>query len=328
LEQQKKKDPFITDRLRDVRRFGSFSMAYSTLQDGLQEFHHPDFEGFIAFKKVWGKAVVLSNPVTALDDYGKSTDLFVQAHPRLVICQATREYADVLNTKGFYVTGFGVDNILDMDSFEVSHKIRPNLHRFFTRIKNMDFKVLEAKGDLNVLHEINQDWLRIKQNKLEFSFLARPFVSNEEQDVRIFILQKDNKTLGFCTFDPIYSRSQDGSINAYVLQHLRVFSGNPRGATHFLLISALRQLQSEKIERVSLGLSLLHERNEALSKPNVFVEFLLNNFYEKSNLYKCKTIAEHKNRFHPQKEHTFLAMSGRGDIISNFCVIKANGLIG
>ena len=327
MGQQAKKDLFITDRLRDVRRFGSFSMAYSTLQDGLQEFRHPDFEGFIAFKKVWGRAVVLSNPVTALDDYGKATDLFVQAHSRMVICQATREYADVLNTRRFYVTGFGVDNVLDMDSFEVSHKIRPNLHRFFTRIRNMDFKVIEAKGELDVLHEINRDWLRVKQNKREFSFLARPFVSNEEKDVRLFLLEKNNQTIGFCTFDPIYNRSQDGSIEEYVLQHLRVLSGKPRGATHFLLISALRILQSENIKRISLGLSLLHERKGALSKPHILVEFLLNNFYEKSNLYKCKTIADHKNRFHPHKEHTFLAVSRRGDIISNFRIIKANGLI-
>lgn len=39
--------------LSDVRRFGTFSMAYLTLQEGIEEFRDSFFEGFIGFKKYW-----------------------------------------------------------------------------------------------------------------------------------------------------------------------------------------------------------------------------------------------------------------------------------
>ena len=34
-------------RLSDVRKFGTFSMAYSTLQGGIEEFRHHSFQGLI-----------------------------------------------------------------------------------------------------------------------------------------------------------------------------------------------------------------------------------------------------------------------------------------
>jgi lysylphosphatidylglycerol synthetase-like protein (DUF2156 family) len=302
-------------------------MAYSTLQKRLRVFTHPSFEGFMAYTNAWGRAVVLSNPVTLPRDYAKATTLFLEQYPKTAICQATNAYVPTLEGLGFYITGFGVDNVLDMEIFKVSRKVRPNLHRFVTRLRNLNYQVTEEPGDMATLQSINQAWLASKQNKKEFGFLARPFVSNQEPDMRVFLLEKDNAVLGFCTFDPVYAEDHSQRVDSYVLQHLRVKADTPKGSADYLLIQALSQLQAQGVKQVSLGLSLLHQRKHPSLRPHFLVEFLLDLFYNHNDLYKCKTIAEHKDRYHGRKEHTFYATSKRGDVISNFSVIKANGLI-
>ena len=301
-------------------------MAYSTLQDSLEVFENPEFEGFIAYQNIIGRTFVLSNPLTKPSDYEKATRLFLKQYPAVIVCQASVEYAKVLRRLGFYVTGFGCDNILSMDEFEVSRRIRPNLHRFYTRIRNLGFSVVEDSGEFERLKEINKEWLEKKQNKREFRFLARPFISNQEPDVRIFLLKNSDNIVGFCTFDPIYSSEQNGEVESYVIQHLRVGFDQPRGATDFLLISSLNMLKQDGYREISLGLSLLHQRANTMNHIDFVVEFLLNMFYHHSALYKCKTVAEHKDRYHTRKDPTYIAFRKRMDIKGIIGIVKVNGL--
>lgn len=314
-------------RLDDVRRFGKSSMAYSSLQDGLTEFRHSDFQGFLAFRKVWGRAYVLSDPITDPKDYKKATDLFRKKYPFNIICQASQEYAAILGELGFYVTGFGVENILNLKDFQVSWQVRSNLKRILSRLSNKGLRVEEATGSLRQLSEINAEWLRIKQNKNEFQFLARPFVCNEEDDVRFFILKDSSAVLGFCSFDPIYSTKGNGEVISYVLQHLRVNPQAPRNAADFLIINILLLFQKQDYDKISLGLSPLYERAAPLKKGNSMMEFFLNMFSSGSSFYRFKTVGEHKDRYHPEKVHTYLAYSKRSDLIGHFGLLKVNAFI-
>jgi|GEM_PF-4923525 len=317
----------LKKRLEDVRRLGRSSMAYSSLQDDLEEFRHPDFKGFLAFRRVWGRAYILSNPVTDPKDYQKATDLFCRKFPFSVVCQASQDYAKILEEKGFYVTGFGVENILNLKNFQVSWQVRSNLKRILSRLSNKGLKVEEATGSLRQLAEINASWLGIKQNKKEFRFLARPFVCNEEQDVRFFILKDSTAVLGFCSWDPIYSPEGNGKVSSYVLQHLRVNPQAPRGAADFLIINILLLFQGQGYDKISLGLSPLYERAAPSKKNNFIIELFLNMFSSGSRFYRFKTVGEHKDRYHPEKEHTYLAYSKRADIIGHFGLLRVNGFI-
>lgn len=317
-----------SDCLKDVRRFGRFSMAYSNIQEGMQEFRHPSFEGFIGFMSSWGRAYILSQPVTDPRDLKNATLRFLERYPRTVVCQASKEYAEVLSSIGFYVTGFGVEHVLPMKSFEVSYKHRPNLNRFFTRLRNLHFVVNETFPEIEQLSKINQDWLEHKQNKKEFRFLARPFPFSVEPDVRFFALTKEEQLTGFCTFDPIYNGSGDEQIVSYVLQHLRVHSSAPKGSADYLLINALNTFKAEGRAHISLGLAPLYQRAAPWARRSFFVELFLNTFYKGDNLYRSKNVGQHKDRYHADKVHTFLAYSRSNDLVGTLGIMKVNGLFG
>lgn len=317
-------DSGLQKRLEDIRRFGKTAMAYSALQSGLEEFRHKDFDGFIAFKRLFNRAYILSNPITKKQDYKKATEIFLREWPAIIVCQAEEDYALVLKDLGFYVTGFGPENTIVLKNFEVTWKIRPNLKRILSRLSNLGLFLEEVTGDLQELKEINSKWLTIKQNKREFQFLARPFTCNEEADVRFFLLKKEARVLGFCSFDPIY---QDNRILSYCLQHLRVSPEAPRGAADFLLVKILYLFKGQGYEKISLGLSPLYQRAGPIAKSDFLIELFLKMFASGSNLYRFKTVGEHKDRYHPQKVGTYLAYSKRRDLKGHFGLLRLNGFI-
>jgi lysylphosphatidylglycerol synthetase-like protein (DUF2156 family) len=66
-------------RMALLRQHGSFTQAYSaTVQPDL--LHFGDESGFIAYKKVWGTAMVLADPVAAPQSVDGLLDRFLQRH--------------------------------------------------------------------------------------------------------------------------------------------------------------------------------------------------------------------------------------------------------
>lgn len=314
-------------RLRDIRAYGSQAMSYSALQEGMREFRHPAFRGFIPYRTVWGVDYVLSNPVTPSRQYLIATLLFLEHRRRVVFCQVTRNYAAMLSGLGLQVSPFGVEHTIPLRDFTVSRKKRRSLKRFCSRLANLKYYVFEDAGLERDADRISREWLACKQNSRELRFLARPFAGTGESGVRTFYLIKDKRLLGFCTFDPIYANEGDGEPVSYVLQHHRLVSDSPNGAGDYLLVNSLQQFRDEGIQEVSLGLAPLYERRDEYFIVPRFVRRVFDWLSGTTFLYHFNDLGQHKDRYHGVKRQTYIAAYRRFTVRNLVGVLKVNNVI-
>ncbi len=317
----------INRRLNDIRRFGHQAMSYSALQDGIKEFRHPDFDGFIAYYPVWGVNYVLSDPITAAKDYLKSTLLFCHQSPRTVFCQISHAYAVLLSGLNFKVNAFGVEHVIDCQRFQVSWKDKKCLKSWLSKLSRQDFHVFEYDPDIEQIKRVNQEWLSGKQNSRELKFLARPFVNHAEKDVRYFYLIKNKRIMGFCSFDPIYSHENNQEIDSYTLQHLRVANDAPLGSQDYLILNSLFQFKDEGVKQVSLGLAPLVDRKNCEFQYSRWAEWVFQFFYRWNIFYHYRTIGEHKGHYKADRNQTYIATNQEFTVRKLCGLLKVNNLI-
>lgn len=320
-------EPQSQRKLRNISRFGTQSMAYSSMQEGIKEFRHPSFKGFIAYSSAWGVDYVLSDPITPVDDHLKATLLFLEHHKNAVFCQISHAYALKLSYLKFVINGFGVENIVELTDFKVGWRKRKCLKSYLSKLEKQGYYVFEYKLDYKKIQEINEEWLKGKQNSKELRFMARPFKNIDESDVRYFYLIKENKIIGFCSFDPVFSFKNDGQIRSYSLQHLRVADEAPLGSQDFLILNALFQFKEEGFEEISLGLAPLYKRVNSCFKSSKLASGIFSLIYKTNIFYSFKTIGQHKDHYKARQDQTFVASRNQFTLKQLCGLLKINNLI-
>lgn len=245
-------------RIALLREYGSFPQAYSaTYQPGLS--HFGDKHGFIAYKKIWGTAFALAEPVAPPDRHAELIARFLRAHPDAAFCQISRPFAELLVSQGFRINEMGPDARLDLASYDFSGRDKQNLRTAINRAAKEGYRVREcALTSLDVadVRMLSDDWResRIGRNH-EISFLNRPFVLADEPDVRqFFLFDRDDRLMALGGFDPIY---RAGAVIGYIAQHNRHRPGADVGAFADYAIKhhAIQVFQQEGRECLHLGLA-------------------------------------------------------------------------
>lgn len=317
---------FFDRRISDIRKYGSQAMSYSAIQNDIIEFRHASFEGFIPYGKVWGVDFVLSDPIVPKRDYGRATAMFLNRSKETVFCQISQDYARLLNKYDFQINGFGVEHIIKLQDFKVTWKKRKCLKSWLSKLNNLEYYVFEYDVDERRIMQINEEWLGQKGNK-ELTFMARPFQGIKEKDVRYFYLIKEGEVLGFCTFDPVYSKKSTGEIDYYTLQHLRVSRKAPLGSQDFLILNAIFQFKEEGLKKASLGLSPLYCRENKIFKSSLLAESIFKFMYLGNHFYNYRTIGEHKDHYKADKIQTYAAVPKNWSIKKLCGILKVNNLI-
>ena len=70
----------FTERVGFLKKYGTHSQSFSTLQPSMQYFDVPGM-GYIAYMRKWGGTFVLSDPVCAPEDFGNLLESFHQRSP-------------------------------------------------------------------------------------------------------------------------------------------------------------------------------------------------------------------------------------------------------
>jgi len=327
LNQYHPKGILKDQRFKDIQQYGVTSMAYSALQEGIQEFRHSAFRGFIPYFSLWGIDYVLSDPITPPEDFMGATLLFLNKSQGTVFCQISASFAQTLSLLNFKINGLGVEHVIDLDDFEVTWKKRKRLKSYLSSFSKQDFNVVEDKFDLSKIKEINEQWLKSKSNGRELRFMARPFIDLSEKDVRNFFLEKDDQLLGFVTFDPVYSTQMDQQIESYALQHLRVSELAPSGSQDFLILKALEQFKREGLRKISLGISPLYQRDNEHFKYSRMTEYVFSFFYRMNLFYSYQRMGEHKEQYKVGKNPVYLAMRDEFLLRKLGGLLKVNNLI-
>ena len=198
----------FTERVGFLKKYGTHSQSFSTLQPGMQYFDVPGM-GYIAYMRKWGATFVLSDPVCAPEDFGSLLESFHQKFPNASYIQVSKPVVDFLHLRfGLYGTQFGSESRIDLSKWSLSGKKKQILRTALNQAEKNGITVKERFSDDHT-REISEAWIRTRKCKSnEIRFLIRPMEMDYRENERHFYAYQDGKAAGFIYFDPIYRNNE------------------------------------------------------------------------------------------------------------------------
>ena len=303
-----------------LRKFGSFGMAQSTLQPMCSQYIHK--EGMLSFldQKKYRffstQSMILSQPLCLKKNQSTIIGDFLKKYSNASFIQVDQTMAELLKKQfGYYIIPFGLEHLIDLDEFKYNWKLRPNLIRYKNKFSKINFITNEISFTDEYkfrCKKVSELWLKGKKHKEEQSFLTRPLTFENEENVRIFVLENKSEIAAFLTLDPIYS---ENNISGYMLNHLRYNPAYPKGATYGLIAGVIDQLKKEQCKLLNLGLAP-YGNDDFLGSDLLYIKYILNFLYNQNSLfYNFKGIRHMKESFKARKQPTYLAFKSKLPLI-------------
>ncbi|QEG37636.1 DUF2156 domain-containing protein [Bythopirellula goksoeyrii] len=297
-------------RLQLVRQFGSFTQAYSTaVQPGLEYFWHG--EAYLAFRRKWGIACVLADPVGAPELHAPLLSAFTKEFPRNCFWQISKGTAILLQERGFWINEMGCDTRLDLASYSFAGKKKERLRHATNWLAKHSYEIREGTfaSDVSVseIRELSARWQAERRTTRDVYFFNRPIVYADEIDVRkFFLFSPAGDPEAFIFFDPI---CQAGEVVGYSPAIKRRLPEAPLRAEEGIMKVAIEQFQSEGVECVMLGLSPMAAITDGEFRANPLLHFswsrALNAWWINRYFYNLAGHADFKRRFAGQEEQTY-----------------------
>ena len=297
----------FSERVGYLKKFGTHSQSFSTLQPGMQYFDVPGI-GYIAYMRKWGGTFVLSDPVCAPDDFGRLLESFHGRFPNASYIQVSKPVVDFLHLRfGLYGTQFGSESRIDLARWSLSGKKKQVLRTALNQAEKNGITVMERFSDDHT-REISEAWIRTRKCKSnEIRFLIRPMEMEYRENERHFYAYQDGKAVGFIYFDPIYRNNE---IISYVPNISRANADFRQGIFYTLMAHAIDAFKTEGVPYLDLGLIPLSLDPATEHQESRLLKRLLHGLYEKGNfLYNFKGLEFTKSRF-------------RGDNFKTYCCHK------
>ena len=312
-----------------LKSHGQSCVAYSSLQPELEYYVQEDL-GYIAYLPfqhlllAWGgRKIVLANPICADGDLEELTRRFLAEHKNVIFLQFDEKMAIVLNALNYDVNEFGIETELPLPDFSLAGKHRSKLRQWRNKCEKAGVEVKEstlAKTDLEAVKTLSTEWVKRKGGH-EFTFLTRPFHLIDEQDVRYFEAYLKGQLIGFAVFDPIYKK---GHIIGYYHNVDRMSADAPNGTGVYIILQAMKIMESEKLQYISLGMSPLYKVHDKKYPHNKFTSDALWFAFHKLNfLYPFKGNASHKKKFHGRQKKVYMCSTRGNSLKELFTMMKA-----
>ncbi|WP_449286337.1 DUF2156 domain-containing protein [Marinobacter sp. PE14] len=293
----------FTERVDFLKKYGTHSQSFSTLQPGMQYFDVPGM-GYIAYMRKWGATFVLSDPVCAPKDFGNLLESFHQRFPNASYIQVSKPVVDFLHLRfGLYGTQFGSESRIDLGCWSLSGKKKQILRTALNQAEKNGITVKERFSDDHT-REISEAWIRTRKCKSnEIRFLIRPMEMDYRENERHFYAYQDGKAVGFIYFDPIYRNNE---IISYVPNISRANADFRQGIFYTLMAHAMDVFKAEGVPYLDLGLIPLSLDSATEHQESRLLKSLLHGLYEKGNfLYNFKGLEFTKSRFRGEKFKTY-----------------------
>lgn len=320
------------ERLRQIKEFGNFSLAYSTaVQPGVSYFGNA--QGYLAFMRMFGFTFVLGDPVVSPDGRGELLDAFLRAYRKPSFCQISRGTAELLHDRKFWINEMGVDTALDLPNYDFSGKAKERFRYAANWLNNRDYTIKELSYEEVATEQVKSivdSWRKSKSARKEGAFLNRPFTFADEPGVRTFFLFDPNEiAVAFIVFDPIY---EQGELVGYVTSFKRRAKEAPSQAEAGISKFAIEELRKEGVQRVMLGLSpLANIEDKEFRRSNPLMRFSFRSGF-KSRLinkyfYNIQGHADYKRRFIGVEEKCYYASPVFMNDLRHFCIMRLTKVI-
>jgi lysylphosphatidylglycerol synthetase-like protein (DUF2156 family) len=284
-------------RFETFCHFGNFTMAYATLQPGMDYF---DFQGgYLAYNTCWGITFVLGDPVGPVESHAAIIEAFVRAHPRTCFCQISKPVGAILARLGWYVNEFGADIEIDLPTYDFTGPKKSKLRQAARKVEREGYTIEERTvndGDRTELDAISASWLSSKCVKQEARFLVRPLLFAEEPAVRKFYLRDpDGWIVAFVVFDPI---CEHGKVIGYSPAIKRHSAEAPTGAEEAITKFAIEQFRAEGLKTFRLGLLPLYQVQDSAFRDAWLMRRLFQWLYWYGDwIYNFRGHADFKHRY-------------------------------
>ena len=324
----------LDTRVALLRQHGTFSQAYSaTFQPGLE--HFGDERGFIAYTKIWGTAMVLSNPMAPREHLGDLITRFLRDHSNVAFWEIARPVAEILAPMGFFINEMGPNNWIDLATYDFSGNGKQNMRRAHNRMLKGGYTISESSiGEVgeNQVKAVSETWRRRHTvHNREVGFISRPMVIGDELDVRTFFaFDPGGKLVAFAVLDPIYD---NGQVAGYVTQHNRQLPDTDSLVQYAIKRFVIEKFQAEGKRWFSLGLSPFAyiEDKDFLPHKNWLIRRLFRFTYENALInrfiFPVKQLCEHKRQFRASTEQTYLAFNKPPSLLHIFRLGRACNVI-
>lgn len=294
----------FSERVGYLKKYGTHSQSFSTLQPGMQYFDVPGV-GYIAYMRKWGGTFVLSDPVTAPEHFGVILERFQQRFPNACHIQVSKPVVDYLHQRfGLFGTQFGSESRIDLQAWSLTGKKKQILRTALNQAEKNGITVKERFSDDHT-REISDAWIRTRKCKSkEIRFLIRPMEMDYRENERHFYAYQGGRAVGFIYFDPVYRNNE---IISYVPNISRANADFRQGIFYTLMAHAMDVFRSEGVPFLDLGLIPLALDATREHQESRLLKRLLHVVYERGNfLYNFKGLEFTKSRF-------------RGDNFKTYC---------
>ena len=310
--------PAFKDIDNFLRRYGTGSMAFSSLQPELKYFIDKEL-GYMAFiylkDKVWapkGFNVILGDPICKEENFDPLLDKYMEmvGKENTAFVHLSAAIASKLSARGIRVNQMGVEHMIDLPTFDVKLPGANFSHvrRWRNKSKKEGIEVREQPFetiDPSQFQAVNSNWLSRKGGS-EYIGLTRPLRVEDKKDVRYFWAFKDERLVGFAFFDPMY---RDGKVYGYIHNIARLDDTCPNGTNDLIILTALEKLKEEGYQVLSLGLSpLAGIEDDKLACHKGISSILKFMFKHCEFVYPFQGNFFHKEKYRSRKEQTYLAI--------------------
>lgn len=293
-------------RLPDVKKHGSFTLAYETMSRQFTAFSVPETRGYLAYAIVGETAIMVGDPVsdqpaTLLKAFLNSCEL---RNLRFCALQVGLKTAEYLRKNGCYINKLGIETTLNLNEFDFSlpGKQYDVLRHTVNAARRHQVIVREQPVSERCRTELSSvfaDWLCHKKNTNELHLLLRPAALTPEPGVRHFLAEYQGQLAAVTFFTPIYDNSEVVGYYADIERYRCDLTGLCASINWMQLIAfeAAKVFVREGVSRIELGMSPLYRLAESPYNDSLALRDMLSQLYDESMLYAFKGISEHKKRY-------------------------------
>jgi lysylphosphatidylglycerol synthetase-like protein (DUF2156 family) len=300
-----------------LKRHGGESLAYATLQAGMEYYCEP--RGYLAFSSVTHpvfarktKRIVLSDPICAPEDRKALIQNFLALCPHLVFAAISEDCSDTLKELGFKVNCVGYEALVPVQTYntqgnwkelDLIKRARNEAKREGLAIREVDIGSIDPEE----IAAVSSQWISGKRvNDREIWIYARRPVLGHEPDVRKFIASdRAGKIVGFTFYDPMY---RDGKIFGYSANISRCDEQRFGKLSAAVNMVAAEQFRSEGVETLSLLLApfVKLDRGKYNDDASTKLFFQLSERYG-NDIYNFKGLSFHKSKYRVPERHLYFA---------------------
>ncbi|PIE01383.1 MAG: hypothetical protein CSA79_00735 [Thiothrix nivea] len=314
-----------------IKQYGRGCLTYSVLQPGM-EYYLEEGVGFIAYYSFrhlllapLGRKIVLADPICAPDDIKGMLQRFIARHKRVILLQCRAATGKVMDELGYEVNMFGKECELPVP-LPLTGKNRAKIRQWRNKCEREGVVVEEraiSACDLAEIEALSEQWMQEKGGK-ELILLTRPFIKQDEPEVRCFWARKEGKLIGLAIFDPMYN---NGRTVGYYHNFDRITADAPHGTSAYIILEAMKVFAEEQVKVVSLGLMPLHVLRAHFRQNDFTMKGLRYAAKNLNHLYPFQGNISHKKKFAGRQQPVYFSSTNGNQLREMFILMKAMKMI-